>query len=296
MPSSTESIYARVTQEILESLEQGYLPWNRPWRMDQHRNGSSARPYRGVNVQLLELAAQRRGFTDLRWLTYAQATRLGGHVRRGERGTAIVWFERKERRECSDTHVAEDQPPEWFWLVRSHTMFNVEQTEGTLEALAQPAPRSFSPLEAADNVLGDSGAIIVHHGSRAFYDPASDRITLPPRSAFTSEDGYYSIAFHELVHWTGAPSRLARDHTGRFGDPSYAFEELVAELGASFVAARCGIEHSTQAAAYIQSWMTVLRHDNRALFTAARMATSAADFLVPEASTMAEVSRDAEAA
>jgi antirestriction protein ArdC len=159
-------------------------------------------------------------------------------------------------------------------------VFNVDQVDG----LDSPPPDTTAPrppVEAFDAVLDSYGADLRHGGDRAFYNPSGDYIGMPARSSFDPADRYYGTLAHELVHHSGAPHRLARDLSGRFGSQAYAVEELVAEIGSAFITGRLGLAHETHAnASYIASWLAVLRADSRAVFTAARLAQEAADYFL----------------
>jgi antirestriction protein ArdC len=183
-------------------------------------------------------------------------------------------------------------------LLRSFTVFNVDQVEGLPTALAPAAPSEqvWDPIDAAEQVIGASGAQVRHGGSRAFYAPGEDLIQMPARSAFSSASDYYATALHELTHWTGHADRCNRVLGKRHGIDAYAFEELVAEMGAAFLTSHCRLPGRLQHDSYIASWLTALRNDKRLIFTAASQAQRAADYLLPGATEQAEVMALAEAA
>ncbi len=283
------NVYREVTREIIEALRKGVGPWIRPWRTSAgpHRNAFSGRPYRGVNVLLLNLASMRRGFTSNLWLTYREAKRLGGYVRPGEKGTRIIFwkFIEIEERDREGNPVIDPETGEpvkrTVPFARVYTVFNLDQTEEVR------IPRSVSERCEMDrkNDFGERLLALprIVWGNKAAYYPAGDFIELPPRGAFRAPEDFYATAFHELIHWTGHPDRLARDLSGRFGDRSYAMEELIAEMGAAFLSAHAGFSvRKLQHPEYINDWLRVLEEDRtyRAVFTAARRAQEACDWLL----------------
>jgi antirestriction protein ArdC len=282
-------LYQTVTDKIIAALEAGALPWQFPWNREPGgatpANLSTGRAYRGINTLLLNLAAMSEGYCRYRWLTYQQARSLGAHVRRGETGTPIVFFKLLEvesaRRSCTANHApaAKIVP-----LLRSFTVFNADQVDNLPPALAAPisAP-DWNPVEEAERLLAHSEAIIRHGGDQAFYRPSDDVIQLPARSAFPKAEGYYGVALHELTHWTAHSSRCNRPMQGRQHLTAYAFEELIAEMGAAFLCGHCGINAELQHAGYIGHWLQALRNDKRLVFTAASMAQKAADFVLSTA-------------
>ena len=273
------SIYDRVTSQIVEALERGVTPWERGWNTGLPKNAVSGREYRGVNVLLCNLHAFVNGFDTNIYVTYKQAQDLGGHVRRGEKGVGLVLWKPVEKR----TTEGEEDEPEKYLLARTFTAFSLDQCAG-LEELKKRLSGTlahFDELEECERMMAASGVAIEYDGSNAHYNPISDVVTLPQRNSFISPSHFYAVAAHELLHATGAAHRLNRDMSGRFGSDAYAIEELVAELGASFVLSRYGItEHVSNAAAYLHSWLRVLRTDSRAIFTAASSAARGADYLL----------------
>lgn len=282
---SSVDLYQTVTDKIITALEAGTPPWVCPWSRAQGSltpaNLSTGRQYRGINTLLLNVEAMTQGYALNRWLTFQQALKLGGCVRRGETGTHIVFFKMLE---CDGAPRAANDAParKVIPLLRSFTVFNAAQVDGLPAALAAiPAPPAhWSPIEAAEKLLAQSGANIRHGGDRAFYRPGDDLIQLPPQAQFPQASSYYATALHELTHWSGAPGRCNRQLSGRQHIEAYAFEELVAEMGAAFLSSHCGLPGELQHASYIASWLTALRSDKRLIFTASSMAQKAADFLI----------------
>jgi len=227
-------LYAETTARIVAALEQGTAPWVRPWSTGIDTlpmNGGTRRPYRGVNVLLLELEAAAHGYPLQRWLTYRQALELGGQVRKGEHGATVVFWHLHQRDAATDDPTEAETRARIVPLLRSYTVFNVAQIDG-LPATVCATERPVWDAEAqAEALLVGSGARIQHGGSKAYYAPASDAIQLPSRQAFATAANYYATALHELTHWSGHPTRCNRQLTGRFGDDAYAVEELIAEMG-----------------------------------------------------------------
>lgn len=279
-------LYEAVTRRIVAALEAGTPPWIQPWGShpaDPYpMNLATGRPYRGVNVLLLNLQAHGCGYARNRWMTYRQALAIGAHVRKGETGTPVVLFKLKEVGAAGERPESEDTPRRVYPLLRTFVVFNAEQIEGLPPDLLPESiePRQWSPLEAAERLLDASGAEIHYGGSKAFYVPSQDRIQLPPRSAFAGESAFYATALHELTHWTGHPERCNRPLLPRQAIEAYAFEELVAEMGAAFLCAHCGLPARLEHASYIESWLRALREDRRLIFTAAARAQAAADHVL----------------
>lgn len=283
-------VYSRVTDRIVSELEKGVRPWLKPWSaagiedrlplLPLRHNGT---PYRGINILLLWGEAIEKGYTRNIWMTYKQAEAQGAHVRKGEHGALVVYADRFTRTEENDKgEEIEREIP----FMKAYTVFNVEQIEGLPAALYEPpaprdAGRTMDLIAEAEAFFTATGATFRHGGNRAFYAPAADFIQLPPAEAFRDAESYAATKAHELTHWTGHKDRMAREFGQRFGDRAYAFEELVAELGAAFLCADLGItpEPRDDHAAYLASWLEVLKEDKRAIFSAAAHAQRAADFL-----------------
>jgi antirestriction protein ArdC len=288
MTAARIDLYTRVTDQIVAELEAGVRPWVQPWDA-AHAAGPVSRPlrfnavpYRGINVVLLWLAAMRRHFACPLWMTYKQASELGGQVRRSEKGSLVVYADTFTRREAGDD--GQEQEVEVPFL-KSYTVFNAEQIDGLparYYALAEQPSHPVERVEGAERFFGHTGAEIRHGGGMAYYAPAADFVQMPALESFRDAEGYYAVLAHELTHWTRHPSRLAREFgRQRWGDEGYAMEELVAEIGAAFLCADLGLtpEIREDHAAYIASWLKVLKNDKRAVFTAAGHAQRAADFL-----------------
>lgn len=283
-----KDVYTRVTERIIADLEKGVRPWMKPWQAE-HPAGSITRPlrhngvpYRGMNVLLLWSEAMEKGYSAPLWMTYKQAQELGANVRKGEKGSLVVYANSISKTETNDK--GEDVERE-IPFMKGYTVFNVEQVEGLAAHYYATAvnPLGLSErIEGVDSFMKATGATIHHGGNRAFYSPARDFVQMPDFAAFKDKESYYATALHELTHWTKAKARLDRDFSAkRFGDSGYAREELVAELGAAFLCADLGItpEIRDDHAAYLDNWLTVLKEDKRAIFSAAAHAQRAADYL-----------------
>jgi antirestriction protein ArdC len=290
-----------ITERIIAMLEKGgnvfRERWTRAASRGIPRNGKSGEPYHGANVLLLWDAAIEQGYASNVWLTYKQAASLGAQVRRGERAVLCAHFERRSVRgdagdEPAELHEGEaakseaQAPRRGFLLCTPFWLFNVAQIDGLpsevidLTTESPLSPRG--PIEGALRLLGGCNATIRHGFERAMYLPDLDEIRLPWPKRFTSAEAYCATALHELVHHSGHPSRLNRQFGQRFGDAAYAFEELVAELGSAFVMGHCGLVDATIEghAAYLDSWLKVLRNDRTAIFTAARHAGAAFEYIL----------------
>jgi antirestriction protein ArdC len=284
--TEVRDLYAETTARIIAALEQGTPPWVRPWSQDLDTlpmNASSRRLYRGINALLLGIEASTHGYPLNRWLTYRQASELGGQVRKGEHGTTVVLWRLRKISATADVYPepdASDLHERVIPLLRAFTVFNVAQIEGVPAALQAVEEHHWEPEARAEELLLKSGATIRHGGSRAYFLPGDDEIHLPPPRAFAEAGRYYATALHELTHWTSHPSRCNRQLGQRFGDDAYAAEELIAEMGAAFLCAHCRLDGELHHAGYLGSWLKVLRTDKRAVFVAATRAQQAADYIL----------------
>ncbi|UTP40912.1 zincin-like metallopeptidase domain-containing protein [Phenylobacterium sp. LH3H17] len=282
-------LYARVTDAILADLERGVRPWTKPWSAE-HLAGAVSRPlrhnlqpYSGINVLLLWAQACASGYSAPIWMTFRQALELGGHVRKGEHGSTVVYANQIVRSEADENgQDVERQIP----FLKAYTVFNVDQVEGLPEPFYATVASALLParrIEAAEAFFSSLKADIRHGGGQAYYMIGEDRVQMPLFESFVDPQSYYATLAHECTHWTRHPSRLDRDlGRKRWSDAGYAREELVAELGAAFVCADLGLELSPREdhAAYLAGWLQVLKADKRAIFSAASHAQKAADYLV----------------
>ena len=254
------SIYATVTERILEEMKNGLVPWAKPWKsgagpgsVAMPENAVSARPYSGINILIFWGRAMKAGYAVSRWLTYRQAVELGGHVRKGERGSTIVYAKRFVPTAERVRAQAEGDEPTSIAMLKPYTVFNVQQCDELPERLAvRTAPPTAEELDTnAHAFISTTGAEIRPGGDRAYYNGRVDFIGMPKPSAFPDPLDYTRTLLHELGHWTGHSSRLDRQFGRRFGDEAYAREELVAEMACAFVCATLGIEPTVQHAAYL---------------------------------------------
>jgi antirestriction protein ArdC len=267
-------LYQQVTDRIIAELENGAAPWVKSWKtggvgLGMDRNLVSGKSYRGINRLLLAMA----GFSSPLWATYKQWSEKGYQVAKGSKGTHIVFFKPVTGKRNTETGEIENG----YAIMRGYVVFNASQTDYVAPQVDGGA--EFEPMAACEDFIGATGAQVNHGGDAAFYVPSQDRIQMPAKTAFDTEGHYYSTAFHELTHWTGAANRLDRKFGERFGNPEYAFEELVAELGAAFLCADFGIDGELRHAGYIEHWLRACKADNKAIFKAAAYAQKAADYL-----------------
>ncbi len=282
------NLYDEITAKIINELEQGRLPWVQPWGtaakapLAMPRNAATARQYSGINILILWGAVVQYGYPTQHWLTFRQALSLGGNVRKGERGTTVVYADRftpeDEKRRAREMGEEAGSIP----FLKRFTVFNTAQCEGLPEDVVveapSPPPHMIEPrVEALIRATGIDFRI---GGNQAFYVPAHDYVQVPPPQAYFEPIDWHRTALHELGHATGHASRLGRDMSGRFGTRKYAFEELVAEMNAAFCCASLGVVPTVRHADYIGSWLEVLREDNRAIVRAASQASRAADWLL----------------
>lgn len=282
------NLYDEVTARIVADLEAGRVPWVQPWGRPGGtgpglpRNALTARRYSGVNVLILWGAVIEHAYPSQSWLTFKQALAAGGAVKKGERGTIVVYADRFTP-DAEKTRAAETgNDAKTIAFLKRFTVFNVAQCEGLRPGLApdpEPLPeREIVPV--AEAVIAASGVDFRIGGASAFYVPSQDFVQVPPQPAFFEQINYYRTCLHELTHATGHPARLDRKLFTGFGTKDYAREELIAEMGSAFLCASLGIVPTVRHADYLASWLDVLREDNRAIFRAASAATKAADWLL----------------
>jgi len=280
------TIYETITNQIVAAIEEGAGLYNMPWHraradITNPVNVTSGRSYRGLNVITLWMIAEAKQYGSGTWATYQQWQEKGAQVRKGEKSASVFFW--KNLNEGQDGEQAagssEEEGNRARFVARAYNVFNAEQVDG-YEAPAVPQLPEAERIAEAEAFFAAIPARI-GDGARACYIPSEDRVEMVPFRRFREARGYYSVLAHELTHWSGAKHRLDRDLSGRFGSESYAIEELVAELGAAFIAGQLGLpsEPRTDHAPYIDSWLKVLKSDSRAIFTAASKAQAAADYL-----------------
>jgi antirestriction protein ArdC len=287
-------IYQQVTDRIIAQLESGTRPWQRSWTdaNGQTFTGNMQRPlrengvpYTGVNTIALWSAAQARGFASRYWMTYKGAAEHGGQVRKGAKSELAFYV---GRHTVTDEAPNGEESERQIAFMRCYSVFNCDEIDGLAPRFYAERPEILEPADeariaAVDSFVAYTGAAVSHGGNRAFYSPMQDFVRMPAFGQFDSAESYYATLLHELAHWTGHDSRLARGFalTKRWGDDNYACEELVAELSAAFLCADLSVSAEPRAdhANYLASWLRVLKADNRAIFKAATMADKAAGFL-----------------
>jgi antirestriction protein ArdC len=264
------SVYQEVTDRIIAQLEAGATPWIKPWNgvSSADHNYVSGKAYRGINRILLAMS----GFQSPVWATFNQWADKGGKVKKGEHGTRITLYKPITIR---DKQTDEEQSVP---LLRTYTVFNADQIEG-IEFTSPEAKPEPERLALCDETIRKTGASITHGGDVACFIPSADIIKMPHMADFQTVSHYYATAFHELVHWSGHQHRLDRNLKGRFGNSDYAFEELVAEIGAAMLCSDHQIEGDLRHAGYIKSWLKCLKDDSKAIFKAAALAEKAAQFV-----------------
>ena len=307
------TVYERVTERITQLLEQGTVPWQKPWNahVGPPRNGVSGRYYRGLNVFMLSAA----GFESPWWLTPRQVNALDGHIRKGEKVSWAFffkpWVPKGELTEATEIHAgeAEVSTRRPALIIRAYKVVNVDQCDGpgvdrfrAKHPVETPTRNDNDPIAACEEIVAGmpDPPSVRHGGNRACYWPAADHISMPRRETFVGSEEYYSTLFHELTHSTGHPDRLNRKTLvagAPFRSPTYSREELCAEMGAAFLCATAGIADPTidNTASYIANWLEFLKSDPKALVVAGAQAQKAADWILGEAGRE-QVEADAEAA
>jgi len=288
-------VYQIVTDQVIDLLEQGKIPWQKPWRggpAGMPKNAISKKPYRGVNVFLLAMIQEFKGYDSPYWLTYKQAQELGGNVNKGEKSTLVIFWKPLEK-----PNAENPDKPDKYMVLRYYRVFNVQQCDNLDlsklpdNAIDDTPDLNFSPIESCENIVKHfiKRPDIVHNSQRAYYSPSKDLVNMPRPETFTDEQSYYATLFHELTHSTGHERRLNRPcisdlKNAAFGDTVYSKEELVAEMGAVFLCGFCDIANRTleNTVAYLQGWLSKLKSDKRLVVQAAAQAQKAADFILGE--------------
>ena len=298
----TNEIYQSVTQTIIELLEDHQQNWERPWIAfgqdnDHARNPTTEHYYRGINQFLLSFKLMKKGYLKNMWMTFNQIKKDGGHVKKGEKSTPIIFYKTAyidENKKYFAPAVVKTMSAAQLKnrgitsipVLKLYRVFNITQTQNLAEEWYKVVPQEplkpFEKDERAEVLIQSTGANIeIAKSNRAFYSPVQDKITLPLREQFTGKEPFYATALHELGHWTGHKSRLNRISGKSFGDADYAKEELVAELTSAFCCATLGFSKTiTQNAAYIKNWLGVLKQDPKAIVKASAQAQKAADYIL----------------
>jgi antirestriction protein ArdC len=288
MTSVRIDLYTRVTSAIVADLEQGVRPWLRPWNAANAAGPitrplrAGGQPYKGINVLMLWAAAMTQNFASPIWMTFKQAKELNASVRKGSKGSLVVYADRITKTET--TGDGQEQERDIYFMKEYH-VFNIEQIDGLPTHFYATAASQLDPaqrIDSADQFFANTGADIRHGGNQAYYAPGPDFVQMPPFESFKDPESYCATLAHEMTHWTKHPSRVDRKFDReRFGDEAYAREELVAEIGAAFLCCDLGItpEPRDDHASYLDHWLRVLKEDKRAIFQAAAHAQKAVDFL-----------------
>lgn len=290
------SIHETITDRIVKQIEAGTTPWRKPWDGGQALNlrplRSNGTPYKGVNTVILWLTAMECGYNAQHWMTFNQVKALGGRIRKGEKASEVVFFKTFDPKKTEQDIEMEEQGytkanERRIAMLNTYKVFNVDQAEGLPEkyqVVKPPVAARISEderLPGVDSWVAGTGATIRHGGDSAHFAPGSDHIQMPDFCRFVSHDYYYSTLLHELTHWSGAKSRLDRDLNNRFGSHKYAAEELIADLGSAFLCSDLGVVDIPRPdhAQYLAHWLTIMKADSKAIFTAAAKAEQACNYL-----------------
>jgi antirestriction protein ArdC len=303
MSETKTDIYTTVTNKILADLENGNLPWHKSWNggdslaLPLRWNGES---YNGINIIMLWCSSMAKGYKSRTWMTFKQALELGAAVRKGEKGSPVVYANAIMKNELNEKTGSEEERA--IHYLKSYTVFNVEQIDGLPDRFkVSEQPQFTNPDDrnaGLDSYFKATGADIRHGGTRAFFAPQPDFVQMPEFKDFESAEAYYSVLAHEMTHWTGHKARLAREQKSyNDSQTDYAKEELIAELGAAFLCAELAITPETRLdhAAYIQNWIAALKNDKRFIFSAASHASKAVDYLNRITGRKASTNQEAEA-
>ncbi|MBR0169187.1 MAG: DUF1738 domain-containing protein [Synergistaceae bacterium] len=281
MTDYSKKVREEITNSLVEAIKAGTAPWTRPWRGREAPKNISGREYSGINTLILTVKGlQLDGGTDPRWMTFHQAEEHGLRVKKGAKGTHVtLWKPLTETDEQNNSKVV-------AVVQRFFTVFHASQVDGIGEYTPPPV-NEIEAHETAEKIISASGATILYGGGRAFYQPSTDSIHMPPKGDFISATGYYSTLLHELTHWTGHSTRLKRDIYGGKHTTAYAREELVAEIGSMFISCAAKIPQSEEVfqnhASYVDGWLECISNDSNAIFKAAADANRAADYILTKA-------------
>ena len=284
MPTRLEKYTAQFTERLLDAIQNGSAPWQKPWRpgeMSTPHNFNTAHQYQGGNLILLMATAAAMGYSDPRWGGFRQIRSAGGCVRKGEKGTLIMICRPSKRNPDEDA----DDEPERRMYRSFHYVFNVEQADGLeLAPLSERPPASWEPADVVRQIAADTRIEIVHQdGDKACYQPFRDRIVMPLPDQFHSRLGYEQTLLHELAHATAHPSRLAREVFRQWLNDreAYAIEELRAEISSMMLGDRLRLGHEPHhGQAYVKSWIRAVRNDPDAVRRAATDATDICQWLL----------------
>ena len=277
--------YQIITDAVLELMEKHGKDWCKPWQAQAgagHHNVKSGKSYNGTNIFLLAVSAMKQDFASNEWGTFKQWQDKGAKVRKGQKGTKIIFFDKIK------VEDKETQEERLIPMLKGFTVFNADQVDGYDAKPVEPITETKARHDRSEALIAATGADIRFGGDRAFYVPSEDFVQMPILEDFKGTDTssdvetYYSTMFHELTHWTGAKGRMDRKMIGKFGSNAYAFEELIAELGAVFLTCQVGINVAPRAdhAKYLNNWLEVIKNDKRAMVKAFAQAQKASDFIL----------------
>jgi antirestriction protein ArdC len=280
-------IYQEITDRVIESIEKGVLPWACEWETDGGEfclpvNFSTGENYKGINIMLLWMAQHVGAFSSSHWMTYKQAKAKGGQVRRGEKGTGIIFYKTLTKETDRVNSATGKNEIDHIPMLRSFTVFNLDQIDGIESPEKIELTGGFNPLEEAEKILMASGVKFNEGGTGAFYRPSTDEVTMPDRERFTNANDYYATAFHELGHATQHKTRCdAPIYESKIKKGAYAFFEVRAELTACFTMASLGLmgKNIDNHSSYIKGWLEVLKSDKKAIFRASAQAQKAHEWI-----------------
>jgi antirestriction protein ArdC len=291
-------IYSKVTQMVLEGLEKGVIPWRKPFITPRPANLLTHKPYRGINFLLLTFAQRLHSYSSHCWATFAQCKQLEGYVKRGSKGFKVVFFNFYENRVNIDQVDDEQRLKRWtekeraqgfrihrIPYLKEYTVFNVDQMQVDPVVVPRIETLKVDPIAEAEKIIKSYKDIppIKTMTGRAYYNPVTDEIRMPPTEHFDSMESYYSTLFHEMIHSTEHPDRLKRADRveGCFTHSDYSYEELVAEIGASMLNGLAGILDRTieNSQGYINGWIRTLKNDKKMIIMAAGQAQKAVDYI-----------------
>jgi len=290
----SKDIYSQITEKVIEALEQGNIIWHKPWNSyGLPNNFATGKPYRGWNVFWLNFITSYKQYSTPYFLTFNQAQKIGAKIKKGSKGTAIVYWAEVEDKRTTMVLTHEESGNELcihptILIPTTHTVFNLDQTEGIdLSSLKSQARTETNPIEACERIIKEMPLppLVRHSGDQAYYSVMRDQVTMPVRNLFLNDEAYYSTLFHELAHSSGHEKRLNRKelvaHDG-FGGENYSKEELTAEFTAAFLSGVTGIQPATinNSTGYIQGWLKSLKNDKKLLLTAASQAQKACNYIL----------------
>lgn len=280
-PNTRIDVYALITERIIEQLEKGTVPWQKPWTdAGLPRNLFSKKYYRGINLLLLSVL----GYEQNLFVTFKQLKEIGGKVKQGEKGCPVVYWNVKDKAEEDETATEPKQKK--LSILRYYTIFNVSQCENIPDGYVPTITKVIGSIQSCEDIVAKmpQRPDIRHKEQKAYYNPLLDFINMPKKNSFGTAEGYYCTLFHEMIHSTGHRSRLNRRdliEMAEFGSEPYSHEELVAEIGACYLQSHAGVTSGfEQSAGYIAGWLAKLKNDKRIIYTAATQAQAATDFIL----------------